>query len=648
MKPLIALLTLAWLLLGSQLFFAQQTADTIFYNGKIVTMNNHEVNSNIGTIAQAIALREGKIVAVGSDVEIRRFGGPNTKSLDLKGRLVTPGFGVTHDHPPDWNLLNPTVVRKVVSDDMHIERFLNVPAKEVIEQFPRVLDEAVHKAKPGQWIRIALLYGKEYRWGSEILPILGRQINKEMLDLVAPNNPVMVRLGFVGMMLNKKGIEAAKKFYGDQWNKFLFSPLLDLPGMSAGSSEKAADCENAANMSFSCIRVTEESVEKKGICEVCYRQVEQDVLYEHEHAALEEIYRLGLSWTSAMGITLSGGSFYASGAARAYSALDRKGQLPIRIEWGWFWPYRNDFFQDPYFVETLVSREGMGSDFLWYGGMTPHMGMDCSTLPGTSPEVKKRERGCAFDDPFISRALYDYVKAGGRLMGDHQLGDKEIDTVLDIIEKASKDAGMSPQEIASKRHITEHMAMYPRPDQIPRFKKLGMMASGWDFFLWESRGLNIQRDYGERGANQVIPRRGLNDVGVMNSIEIDRPLSEYTNLSFFNVLYSGITRKDRDGKVTAPQQAVSREAMLKSATLWAANAVKKENVLGSLEPGKWADMVILDRDYLTIPVEDILKLHVLMTMVGGKMIHLAPSLGREWNLPPTGAQVELGGPAAQW
>ena len=146
----------------------------------------------------------------------------------------------------------------------------------------------------------------------------------------------------------------------------------------------------------------------------------------------------------------------------------------------------------------------------------------------------------------------------------------------------------------------------------------------------------------------VIPRKSLYDAGIMNTVEIDRPLSEYTNLTYFNVLYSGITRKDQDGNITAPQQGITREQMLKSATLFAAYSAKKENVLGSLERGKWADLVVLDRDYLTVPVDDIPKIHVLMTMVGGKLVHLAPSLAREWGIQPVGAQVELGGPAAQW
>ena len=426
------------------------------------------------------------------------------------------------------------------------------------------------------------------------------------------------------MMINQKGIEEVEKFYGDQGDKFIFLPLADLPGMGGGVY----------------------SEQRPGRCGVCYRYVEQDVIYKPAEWA--EILRLGGAWTSALGVTLTSSSFYTAGAIRAYHTLDRQGQLPFRFAWGWYWPFRNDFFQDPYFSQATVSREGTGSDYLWFAGMTPHMGMECSTLPGTSPEVKAGERACSFDEPVISRALYEYIKAGGRLMGDHQLADVEVDTVLDIIEKASEEAGMSLQEIVSKRHATEHMAMYPRPDQIPRFKKLGIIASGWNMFIWEGGGQRVFRNYGERGANMVIPRRGLYDAGVMNTIEIDRPLSEYTDLTYFHVLYTGITRKDQDGNVIAPQQAVSREEMLKSATIFAAYGVKRENVLGSLEPGKWADLIVLDGDYLTVPVDDILKIRVLMTMVGGKTVHLVPSLAREWNMQPAGVQIELGGPAAQW
>jgi predicted amidohydrolase YtcJ len=191
------------------------------------------------------------------------------------------------------------------------------------------------------------------------------------------------------------------------------------------------------------------------------------------------------------------------------------------------------------------------------------------------------------------------------------------------------------------------MAINPRPDQIQRVKNLGMHLSGWDLYVWEGSGYQVLQDYGERAAQWIIPRKNLLDAGVTQSVEIDRPIG-YTSLNFFNVLHTGISRKDQNDRLISPQQALSREAMLKAATLWGAYYTKREDRLGSLKAGKLADLAVLDRDYLAIPVDDIPNIRVLMTVVGGKVVHLAPSMARESGMQPTGAQVDLGGPAAQW
>jgi predicted amidohydrolase YtcJ len=174
-----------------------------------------------------------------------------------------------------------------------------------------------------------------------------------------------------------------------------------------------------------------------------------------------------------------------------------------------------------------------------------------------------------------------------------------------------------------------------------------MHLSGWDLFLWEGGGYEVLQNYGEEATQWVIPRKNLLTAGVPQSVEIDRPI-EYTNLTFFSVLHTGITRKDLNGRLISPQQAISREAMLKATTLWGANYAMREEKLGSLKAGKLADLAVLDRDYLTIPVDDIPNIRVLMTLVGGKVVHLTPSMARETGMQPTGAQVELGGPAAQF
>ncbi len=486
---------------GQDFLWAQQGPDTILYNGKIVTVDNHEVNSELGTIAEAIAIRDGKLVEVGNNADVRRLAGANTKSIDLNGRTVVPGFIVTHDHPQDWNTLNPKIVQHVVNDDMHIERFLNVSPDEVMEQFPQVLEEAVLKAKdtPGKWVRISLLYGKDYNseWQTGISALIGRQINKQMLDLAAPNNPVHVRLGFVGSLYNQRAIDEIDGVYGKAMEKFLPEATRNIYG---------------------------------------YRYSESGVMYPFE--AVTEIYRLGLSWYTGYGQTLNGTSLYTPAQIRIYSTLNRRGQLAMRFAWSWFWSFRNDFFEDPYFVQALVAFEGMGSDYFWLDGMDPEHGGGCTKLTPITPEAEEsKARACSnpqYARQGVSRALYEYVKAGGKMSGNHMIGDHEIDLLLDIIEKASKDGGLTPEEIREKRHISNHMAMYPRTDQIQRYKDLGMMASGWDITFYDGGAREIMRDYGERGVMQVVPRKAMFDAGVMNNMENDRPI-EYTDLTFFDV-----------------------------------------------------------------------------------------------------------------
>ena len=124
----------------------------------------------------------------------------------------------------------------------------------------------------------------------------------------------------------------------------------------------------------------------------------------------------------------------------------------------------------------------------------------------------------------------------------HTGGDKDIDYVLEIIQQASKDAGMTLEEIRAKRHAYDHMAINPRPDQVPILANLGMQTGGWDFYIWEGRGQEVLRDYGEEAAQWVVPRKSLLDGGVRSSVEIDRPLG-YTDLTFFTVLYAGISER---------------------------------------------------------------------------------------------------------
>ena len=159
--------------------------------------------------------------------------------------------------------------------------------------------------------------------------------------------------------------------------------------------------------------------------------------------------------------------------------------------------------------------------------------------------------------------------------------------------------------------------MNPRPDQIERAKKLNIMWSCAPKYLL--RAENVMRDYYEATAHRwVVPVQSILDAGgraVWQQDDADQGIKPFFGISTL------ITRKDENGRIWGARNAVDRKTALMMATRWASEYVLRQNLLGSLEAGKWADMVILDKDFLTVSDEEIGKITSLMTIVGGKVIY---------------------------
>jgi predicted amidohydrolase YtcJ len=335
---------------------------------------------------------------------------------------------------------------------------------------------------------------------------------------------------------------------------------------------------------------------------------------------------------AAHGVTTFGSSPYAIGNLQALARLDREGQMPARFAWGYSGPDLH--FETLRLVAGLL---GNGSEYLWnVGAQGEESGGTCTTIEA-SPKVKARE-DCAFTPGSTGRrVLEDIVRAGGRVGTMHSGGDKDIDHLLDVIETKSKEAGLTLEQIRERRHAFDHASGAPRPDQIPRIKRLGMMVSMINTVLWENRtGYDISfrvRDYGIEYAHYAVPRKSVTAAGVMNSQEIDRPLPHWL---FYNV-WVGMTRFNEGyQRAYAPREATDRVTQLKALTTWGAHYVFREKTMGSIEPGKLADFVVLDRDFLTVPQDEIPKIKVLMTVVGGRPVHLLPALAQELGMPPVG------------
>lgn len=579
----------------------------ILYNGKIVTMDDSSFDSKVGSIVQAMAVRDARILATGTDAEVRLLAGPQTKVIDLEGRTVLPSFIITHEHPMDWAFQEPRAMTHVFPDDDNevvIHRWMpNLPPKEQLALFDPMMQAALAKAKPGQWVWLSFNYGPNYEHATEMAQLFDKSITKEYLDVLAPDTPVKVRNGFITSIVNQKALDALLDVHPD---------LQDQQLLSRGGG-------------FS-------------------RPMEPNAMFRGKQPLLAQVLKAELEWWASYGMSAFASGPYAFGTMAAYRLLDANGEMPVRYGWAYPGPA-----MDLETMRYMASLLGTGTDYIWLMGVFQGAnGGNCSTAPirdewKENPLEILRRRECfdGFSGPQWGENLENAIRGGMRVAGIHVSGDVSIDNLMDAIEKISKEEGMTLEQIRAKRHAFDHSSGVPRPQQIPRMKELGMLASLNNNLLWEPPGVvpnmagtaMFARIHGVEYTSWISPRKSLTEAGVMSTFEIDRPLAD----KIFFFLHKGMTRyNERDGMVYGPGERTDRIIQLKAITRWGAYYLLKEDVLGTLEPGKFADFVVLDKDYLTVPENEIPNLQVLMTVVGGRTIHLTSGWASDIGMQPVG------------
>jgi predicted amidohydrolase YtcJ len=566
--------------------------DMIIYNSKIVTMDDESFSSDPGTIVEAMAVRDDKILALGTNQEIRALAGPSTQQINLQSRTVLPSFILTHGHPTDRAWGNGGYALRHVfpeGNDHMVIRFLQGTADEQMASWETVLQEAVSVARPGQWIFLSSNWGGNFEHFPKLMREFWGHISVERLDELAPNNPVRVKNRSVDGMLNSRGLEEVKKVF---------------PTYTARGNRGPTG-----------------------------RMLEPDVILHNKVGLNADLLEAEFELWTAHGITTFGSAPYTINNLQALTKLDREGRMPIRFAWSYTGPDLH------YHTIRLVSALlGNGSDYLWnIGAHGEWSGGSCTTL-AASDRVKGFER-CQLEPGHPGRRVKeDIVRSGGRISAMHSGGDKDIDYLLDVIEEQSKAAGLTLEQIRERRHGFDHASGAPRPDQLPRIKRLGMMVSMLNTMLWENDRAAYDtsyrvKNYGEEYAHFAVPRQSVTSAGIMNTQEIDRPLPHFM---FYNI-WVGMTRYNEGCKrYFAPEEGTDLVTQLKASTIWGAYYLLREDRIGSLEPGKLADFVVLDRDILTIPQDDIPQVKVLMTVLGGKTLHLLPRLASEINMSPVG------------
>jgi predicted amidohydrolase YtcJ len=545
-------------------------ADLILHNGKIVTVDERF------TVAQAVAVRKGKFLAVGKEKEILKFAGPETIKIDLKGKTVLPGLIDTH---------NQTLYHSL---KRYASRFVpelqeNVVSGDSFQEFLDGIKAVAEKANPDEWV-IARLESNDIAYD------FWRKHSYRDLDRVASGRLVLILQGTRGLTTSK-GLEALRQRYGFD------SELLRLPGL----------------------------VDKEGKLTGRFRQevvrlIQTDLIMQGKRPILRDAYYQAFIDLAKYGITTWSSSIQPLQALEALAELDRDGKLPVRL--GYTHALGFASLPNPAAVyEPLAAKQGHGSDFLWLIGASP------ATIDGSYPNlctsvkaraaVKEREECLAKPGDFKRVGIETIVRSGNRITGLHVAGDLALDHLMDAIEKASKEAGLKPHEIQAKRHAVDHCLMNPRRDQYARIRRLGIIVSCAPVYI-EFDAPSILRDYGEEYLKWNVPVKSLTDAGIKTVMELDTELKPSKNAFYYIQLL--LTRKTA-GKAWNLSEKIERVTALKMFTRWAAEYVLKENVIGSIEPGKWADLIVLDRDYMTVPETEISKIQVVLTVVGGQIVY---------------------------
>ncbi len=550
---------------------AEKPADLVLTNAHIYTENAHQ------PWAEALAVRDGQIVAVGSSQQVAAYRGEHTQMLDGGGRLVLPGFTDCHVHFMGGAL----ALQGVKLDD----------AKTVAEIQKRVKEfAAAHPERA--WI---LGRGWSYdAFGEKALP------DKKFLDEVVPDRPVLLR-GYDGhtSWVNSKALEKAG----------ITRDTPDPPNGIIVRDPKTGEATGALKEHASAL------VDK------AVPQPTRAERLQALRAAIREANQAGL-----VRVHSAGGDFeYLD----LYDELRQKGELTLRF-------YISYFLDPPELTAEQIekveqARKTYHDD--WIAGGAVKTMLDGVVESHTAAMLEPYSddpsvSGKLFWDPAKYKSAVLQLNQRGFQVFTHSIGTLAVRTALDAFEAAER-AGAGND----LRDRVEHIETIA-PQDIPRFGKLGVIASMQPLHSYpDADTLQVwARNAGPARVEHAWPWREILNGGGKLAFGSDWPV---VTLSPWPGVQTALTRQTRQGNPPGgwvPQERISLPEIIRAYTLDAAFAGHREQKEGSLEPGKLADFIVLDKDLFKIPANQTSDEKVLLTVVGGKAVYQAP----EW----TGAVKE--------
>ena len=544
-------------------------ADLVLTNGKVVTVDPERPE------VEAVAITGDRIVAVGSSAEIRAYVGANTQVIDLEGRLAIPGFIEGHGHFMGVG---------------NAQMILDLTQARSWDDIVAMVAEAAAEAEPGEWIQ-----GRGWhqeKWERVPEPNVDGVPLHHALSAVSPNNPVHLT-------------------HASGHASFANARALELAGIDRNTRDPAGGTivRTASGEPTGLLRETAQRLVGRAIAEYESRMSPEETSTRTRRMvelASQELLRKGVT------------SFHDAGTGFAtidfLRRMAEEGALPVRL-YVMVRGESNDVMAEKLPEYRII---GAGDNHLTVRSIKRQidgaLGAHGAWLLEPYADLPESD-GLVLESVESIRRTAEIAIEHGFQVNTHAIGDRANREVLDIYAEVFAEH----PEATDLRWRIEH-AQHVNPADVPRFEELGIIASmqavhGTSDWPWVPRRLGQ-----ERAEATSYLWRDFIDAGVVVTNGTDAPVEDVDPLPNF---YASVARRTADGTVFTPDQKMTRLEALESYTIKNAYAAFEEELKGSITPGKLADIVVLSKDIMTIPEEEILTTEVVYTIVGGRVLYEA-------------------------
>jgi predicted amidohydrolase YtcJ len=552
-----------------------EVPDVIYYNGNIATMSATQPR------AQAVAIKGNRFLLAGSNAEVRKMAAPETRQIDLHGRTVLPGLEDSHTHP----------ITSALS-----ERDGPIPVMNSIAEIQAYIRKQAAALPADRVIFVPKIYSTRLRDR--------RYPTREEIDKAAPGRLAMTDNGYASVLnstlLAKLNITRDTPQPSD--GKIIKDAKGEPTGLILGAPRLLSSLRQSRSASH------EDRVKGLLAMQKAYNQV-------------------GMTSTIDRGQTMDG--------FRVYQELHDKKALTVRS----YVTYLIDAKGTTQQVREEIARipwvTGHGDDWFRVGSLKTIA--DGGILIGTAylrEPYGTNTKIYGYDDPDYRGVLavprenlIEMAKQANKLgwqMTAHTTGGGATDALLDAYEAADRE-----QSIHNRRFTVTH-GNFPNREAIARSAKLGVVFDCQPAWMYYDAP-TLKDVFGPARSADWMPLRSLLDAGIVvaggsdHMIRFDSRNAINPYNPFFE-MWMAITRRTVDGATFHPEQAVTRLEALRMWTLNGAYLSFEERSKGSIEPGKLADMVVISKDFLACPVDEIKDIEALVTIVDGKVVFGNPAM----------------------